>query len=69
MSSTAVTYRAVQATSPGRLELVRKPLVDPQPGYVRIRVEACGVCHPTRGRLRARFRSLGREFRDTRRWV
>lgn len=45
MSSTAVTYRAVQATSPGRLELVRKPLVDPQPGYVRIRVEACGVCH------------------------
>ena len=39
------TYQAVHAVSPGKLELTRKPLVDPQPGYVRIRVEACGVCH------------------------
>ena len=39
------TYRAVQAVSPGRLEVVEKQLVDPQAGYVRIRVEACGVCH------------------------
>jgi alcohol dehydrogenase, propanol-preferring len=39
------TYRAVQAVSPGKLELADKPLVDPQAGYVRIRVEACGVCH------------------------
>jgi len=39
------TYRAVQAVSPGKLELTRKPLVDPPPGHVRIRVEACGVCH------------------------
>jgi propanol-preferring alcohol dehydrogenase len=42
---TQETYRAVQAVSPGKLELTRKPLVDPQAGYVRIRVEACGVCH------------------------
>ena len=42
---TLETYRAVQAVSPGRLELTRKPLVDPQAGHVRIRVEACGVCH------------------------
>lgn len=41
----ATTYRAVQAVSPGKLELTRKPLVDPGPGQVRIRVEACGVCH------------------------
>ena len=40
-----VTYRAVHAVSPGKLELTRKPLVDPPPGYVRIRVQACGVCH------------------------
>jgi alcohol dehydrogenase, propanol-preferring len=41
----ASTYRAVQAVSPGKLELTEKPLIDPPAGYVRIRVEACGVCH------------------------
>src|SRR6266850_2139074 len=45
MADAEVTYRAVQAVSPGKLELTRKPLVDPGPGHVRIRVEACGVCH------------------------
>jgi alcohol dehydrogenase, propanol-preferring len=39
------TYRAVHAAGPGKLELTEKPLVDPLAGYVRIRVEACGVCH------------------------
>jgi alcohol dehydrogenase, propanol-preferring len=39
------TYRAAQAISPGKLELTDKPLIDPAPGYVRILVEACGVCH------------------------
>ena len=39
------TYRVVQATGPGRLELARKPLRDPAPDQVRIRVETCGVCH------------------------
>src|SRR5882757_7733020 len=41
----AATYKAVQAISPGRLELVEKALKTPGPGQVRIRVEACGVCH------------------------
>ena len=45
MSQTATTYRAVQAVGPGKLELTEKPLLDPIPGHVRIRVEACGVCH------------------------
>ncbi|HWY78500.1 MAG TPA: hypothetical protein VN281_22995, partial [Verrucomicrobiae bacterium] len=36
------TYRAVQAVSPGKLELTEKRLLDPNPGHVRIRVEACG---------------------------
>ena len=40
-----LTYRAVHAVSPGKLELTQKPLVEPLPGYVRIRVQACGVCH------------------------
>jgi propanol-preferring alcohol dehydrogenase len=39
------TYRAVHAVSPGRLELTTKTLQSPGPGRVRIRVEACGVCH------------------------
>src|SRR5262245_2871224 len=39
------TYRVVQATAKGRLELARKPLRDPAPDQVRIRVETCGVCH------------------------
>jgi propanol-preferring alcohol dehydrogenase len=45
MVKRASTYRAVQAVSPGKLELVQKPLTDPPPGYVRMQVEACGVCH------------------------
>src|SRR5271168_1898298 len=45
MMESALSYRAVQAASPGRLELVRKPIRDPPAGHVRIRVEACGVCH------------------------
>src|SRR6059058_4540856 len=40
-----LTYRAVQVTSPGRLDLVERPVREPGPGEVRIRVEACGVYH------------------------
>lgn len=39
------TYRAVQVSAPGKLELVERELIAPPPGTVRIRVEACGVCH------------------------
>src|SRR5258705_4527316 len=45
MSQPRVTYRGMQVISPGKLELTEKPLVDPPLGHVRIRVEACGVCH------------------------
>jgi len=45
MQSDPTTYTAVQATGPGRLELTRKPLAEPAQGQVRIRVQACGVCH------------------------
>ena len=41
----ARTYRAVQVSQPGRLEVVERELTAPLPGKVRIRVEACGVCH------------------------
>jgi D-arabinose 1-dehydrogenase-like Zn-dependent alcohol dehydrogenase len=39
------TYKAVQVTKPGTLELVEKSIVEPASGQVRIRVEACGICH------------------------
>jgi hypothetical protein len=39
------TYKAVQVTKPGTLKLVERAIVEPAPGQVRIRVEACGVCH------------------------
>jgi D-arabinose 1-dehydrogenase-like Zn-dependent alcohol dehydrogenase len=39
------TYRAVQVSEPGKLELVEREVVEPPAGKVRIRVEACGVCH------------------------
>jgi propanol-preferring alcohol dehydrogenase len=39
------SYRVVQVTERGKLELAERLLVDPNPGQVRIRVEACGVCH------------------------
>ena len=39
------TYRAVQVSAPGKFELVNRPLLDPPPGNVRLKVEACGVCH------------------------
>jgi propanol-preferring alcohol dehydrogenase len=41
----ASIYQAVQAVAPGRLELVGLPIRGPGPGQVRIRIEACGVCH------------------------
>lgn len=38
--------RAVQVASPkGPLELVEREVPEPGPGQVRIRVEACGICH------------------------
>jgi propanol-preferring alcohol dehydrogenase len=39
------SYRAVVVKAPGQLELVERPIPKPSHGQVRIRVEACGVCH------------------------
>jgi len=39
------TYRAIELSGPGKFSEVRRPLLDPGPNQVRIRVEACGVCH------------------------
>src|SRR5262244_1841476 len=49
------TYRAIQAVSQGRLELTEKTLQAPGPGKVRIRIEACGVCHSDAGTVEGGF--------------
>src|ERR1700738_3791456 len=42
----SVTGRAVQVPAKGgEFELITKEYPDPGPGQVRIRVQACGVCH------------------------
>src|SRR5262250_1048882 len=39
------TYKAVQDSAPGSLQVVERPVTEPAAGQIRIRVEACGVCH------------------------
>src|SRR5215468_5571686 len=39
------TYKAIEVRKPGEFAEVRRPLQDPSQDQVRIRVEACGVCH------------------------
>ncbi|PRY35151.1 alcohol dehydrogenase catalytic domain-containing protein [Umezawaea tangerina] len=39
------TYRAFEVTGPQDFTLVERELVPPSPRQVRVRVEACGVCH------------------------
>src|SRR5437667_11384208 len=41
----SATYRAIEISKPGVFTEVSRPLKEPGPNQVRIRVEACGVCH------------------------
>ncbi len=66
MSVSEGTYRAVQAVAPGKLELTEKPLTSPGDGHVRIRVEACGVCHSDAATVQGMFSSHGRVSRAMR---
>ncbi|MCG5472496.1 alcohol dehydrogenase catalytic domain-containing protein [Micromonospora sp. LAH09] len=38
-------YRAYEVQGAGHFALVERELTEPAPGQVRLRVEACGVCH------------------------
>jgi D-arabinose 1-dehydrogenase-like Zn-dependent alcohol dehydrogenase len=38
-------YKAIEVSKPGIFTEINKPLQDPGPNQVRIRVGACGVCH------------------------
>jgi propanol-preferring alcohol dehydrogenase len=39
------TYKAVEVYEAGRLRVVERQVSEPGAGQVRIRVEACGICH------------------------
>ena len=39
------TYKAVEVSAPGVLRVVERKISEPGAGQVRIRVEACGICH------------------------
>ena len=40
------TMKAIQVTrAKGPFELVERPIPEPGTGEVRIKVEACGICH------------------------
>ncbi len=45
----STTYKAVEVIRPGVFNLTQRQLTDPPSGQVRIRVEACGVCHSDSG--------------------
>ena len=49
------TYRAIEVSKPGQFTEVRRTLVDPGSDQVRIRVEACGVCHSDSGTVEGLF--------------
>jgi alcohol dehydrogenase, propanol-preferring len=39
------TYKAVEVSAPGVLRAVERSVYEPGAGQLRIRVEACGICH------------------------
>ncbi|HEX4829902.1 MAG TPA: alcohol dehydrogenase catalytic domain-containing protein [Trebonia sp.] len=39
------TYKVIEVAPDGTLRPSVRELVEPAPGQVRIRVEACGICH------------------------
>ena len=41
----ARTYAAIEVSAPGQMRVVQRPVAEPGAGQVRIRVEACGICH------------------------
>ena len=52
------TYKAFQATGAGVLESVERPLSNPGAHQVRIRIEACGICHTDAATVEGGFPGL-----------
>src|SRR5215470_767439 len=49
------TYKAIEVRRPGEFAEVKRPLQDPGHDQVRIRVEACGVCHSDAATVEGNF--------------
>jgi D-arabinose 1-dehydrogenase-like Zn-dependent alcohol dehydrogenase len=52
------TYKAVEVFAPGMLRVVERPVPTPGAGQVRIRVEACGICHTDTSTITGTFPGL-----------
>ena len=49
------TYKAVEVTFRGKLNLVTLPMPESRPGRVKVRVEAAGICHSDVATVEALF--------------
>jgi propanol-preferring alcohol dehydrogenase len=49
------TYTAVEVSAPNVFRVVERTISEPAAGQVRIRVEACGVCHSDSGTVEGLF--------------
>jgi D-arabinose 1-dehydrogenase-like Zn-dependent alcohol dehydrogenase len=52
------TYKAVEVSAPSVFRVVERQVSEPGAGQVRIRVEACGVCHSDAGTVTGTFAGL-----------
>jgi propanol-preferring alcohol dehydrogenase len=52
------TYKAVEVSAPGVLRVVERQVSEPGAGQVRIRVEACGICHTDAATVTAAYSGL-----------
>jgi propanol-preferring alcohol dehydrogenase len=52
------TYKAVEISSPNKFSLVNRSLLEPGAGQVRVRVEACGVCHTDAATVKGTYPGL-----------
>ena len=46
-----ITYKAMQITRPGTLELVERVIPEPGKGEVLLSIEACGICGADAGAI------------------
>jgi D-arabinose 1-dehydrogenase-like Zn-dependent alcohol dehydrogenase len=52
------TYKAVEVPAPGSFRVVERRITEPASGQVRIRIEACGVCHSDSATVQGNFPGL-----------
>ena len=51
-------YKAVEVSTPGTLRVTERPVSEPGAGQVRVRVEACGICHTDAGTVTGMYPGL-----------